>query len=217
MSRRPLPVFATVLILAAHPASAPAGEPIETGKPFEAVGTVTSRVGRSGPAVRISYTLRVRGSPIGLLLGEKSQAETLNRLVASRASARFRGVLYKVGDRRFLFLDSIEEFVAPADGPIEAGKPWKATGTVTVQIREFTIFGDKPIAGRAYFLTTQEDVTISLQIGRSDQPEVLDRLATTKAPARVEGTWHEVNRRHFLRVERIIELTLPPRMIEDPP
>jgi hypothetical protein len=106
VTRRLLFALALLLILAAL---APAGEPIETGKPFEAVGTVTSRVGRSDPARGTSYTLRVRGSPIGLLPGEGSQAEPLDRLVASRGHARFRGVLYKVGDRPFLLLESIKE------------------------------------------------------------------------------------------------------------
>jgi hypothetical protein len=106
MTRRPL--FALILLILA--AVAPAGEPIETGKPFEAVGTVTSRVGRSGLSRGTAYTLRVRGSPIGLLLGEGSQAETLDRLIASRGHARFRGVMYRVGDGRFLFLDDIKDF-----------------------------------------------------------------------------------------------------------
>jgi hypothetical protein len=109
VSRRHLLAFALVLALIAHPALAPAGEPIETGKPFEAVGIVTSRVGRSGLTQGTAYTLRVRGSPIPLLLGEKSQAEALDRLVASRGRARFSGILYKVGDRPFLFLDNIKE------------------------------------------------------------------------------------------------------------
>jgi hypothetical protein len=106
VSRRLFPTAAFLLILATV---APAGEPIETGKPYEAVGTVTSRVGRSGLTRGTYYTLRVRGSPIGLLLGEGSQAEALDRLVASRGRARFRGVLYKVGEGRFLFLESIKE------------------------------------------------------------------------------------------------------------
>jgi hypothetical protein len=107
VTRRPLFALAIVLILTAL---APAGEPIEFGKPFEAVGIVTSRVGRSDPAGGTSYTLRVRGAPIPILLGEGSQAEALDRLVASRARARFRGVLYKVSDRPFLFLDDIKEY-----------------------------------------------------------------------------------------------------------
>jgi hypothetical protein len=106
VTRRLFSAVAIVLVLAAFAA---AGEPIELGKPYEAVGTVTSRVGRSGLTRGTSYTLRVRGSPIGLLLGEKSQSEALDRLVASRGHARFRGVLYRVGDRPFLFLESIKE------------------------------------------------------------------------------------------------------------
>jgi hypothetical protein len=106
VSRRLFPTAAFLLILATV---APAGEPIEVGKPYEAVGTVTSRVGRSGLTRGTSYTLRVRGAPFPLLLGEGSQAEALDRLVASRGRARFRGVLYRVGDRPFLFLESIKE------------------------------------------------------------------------------------------------------------
>jgi hypothetical protein len=105
VTRRPL--FALILIVLAT--VAPAGEPIELGRPYEAVGTVTSRTSRSDPAGGTYYTLRVRGSPIPILLGEGSQAEPLDRLVASRARARFRGVLYRVGDRPFLLLDDIKE------------------------------------------------------------------------------------------------------------
>jgi hypothetical protein len=95
--------------------------------------------------------------------------------------------------------------VAMAGEPIEPGKPWKATGTVTVETREFTIFGDKPIVGRAYFLTTSSDVRISLLVD-SKHTETLDRLAGTKGTARVEGVNHEVNHRPFLLVETIQEL-----------
>jgi hypothetical protein len=106
MTRRPLFALTVLLTLTA---SVSAGEPIETGRPYEAVGTVTSRVGRSDLTRGTSYTLRVRGAPIGLLPGEVSQAEALDRLVASHARARFAGVLYRVGGGRFLFLESIKE------------------------------------------------------------------------------------------------------------
>jgi hypothetical protein len=106
----------------------------------------------------------------------------------------------------FLFVVAAHLTVALAGERIEPGKPWKATGTVTVETREFTLFGDKPIVGRAYFLTTSADVRISL-LPDSKHTRVLDRLADTLGTARVEGICHEVNRRPFLLVETIEELT----------
>jgi hypothetical protein len=94
--------------------------------------------------------------------------------------------------------------VAPAGEPPEHGKPWKATGTVTVQTREFTIFGDKPIVGRAYFLTTPDDGMISL-LTESKHAEALDRLVGSGRVVRVEGECYEVNHRPFLRIRDIKE------------
>jgi hypothetical protein len=110
--------------------------------------------------------------------------------------------------RRLLFVLAlllILAALAPAGSPPEHGNPWKATGTVTVQTREFTIFGDKPIVGRAYFLTTQANDRISLMTD-SKHAKVLDRLADTLGTARVEGICREVNHRPFLLVETIEEL-----------
>jgi hypothetical protein len=95
--------------------------------------------------------------------------------------------------------------VAMAGETPENGKPWKATGTVTVETREFTVFGDQPIVARAYFLTTPPDVKITLLVD-SKHTETLDRLAGTKGAARVEGVCYEVNHRPFLRAETIEEL-----------
>jgi hypothetical protein len=92
--------------------------------------------------------------------------------------------------------------VTPAGEPTEAGKPYKATGIVEVKTRNF---GDG--VGRAYFLRTPDDAKISLFLTDGRQAEILDRLVANKLPARVEGTWYEVNRRPFVIVETIKEIT----------
>jgi hypothetical protein len=105
----------------------------------------------------------------------------------------------------FLLILAAHLTVATAGETPENGKPWNATGVVTVEIREFTLFGDKPIIGRAYFLTTQAGDKISL-LTNSRHTRVLDRLADTLGTAKVEGVCHEINHRPFLLVETIKEL-----------
>jgi hypothetical protein len=192
MTRRSL--FALVLVLAAYPALAPAGERIDPGRSFEEVGTVTARTRDSGLFRGTAYTLHVPGGfSISLLLTGQEQAATLDRLVAARSRAHVRGVWYEVNHRQFLVLESIDE-------PPGAGRPYKATGVVTVEARNF---GDG--VGRAYFLRTPADVKLPLFFTDGRQAEVLDRLAADKLPARVEGTRYEVNRRSYVIVESIKE------------